>query len=67
MFQNLGEQDTTELIWSLLREPGEADPNRDRYLNLMKLSLTDLLYEDVGAVAIGERGVASDDEERTEP
>ncbi len=46
MFQNLGEQDTTELIWSLLREPGEADPNRDRYLNLMKLSLTDLLYED---------------------
>jgi hypothetical protein len=43
--QNPSEEGTTELILDLLPRASAPDPNRTRYLNLMKLSLTDLLYE----------------------
>jgi hypothetical protein len=39
------EASTTDLAWSVLPEPDGDDANRQRYLNLMKLSLSDLLYE----------------------
>jgi hypothetical protein len=39
------ERSTTELAWSLLAPPVGAVSNRQRYLDLMKLALTDLLYE----------------------
>ena len=39
------EESTTNLAWSVLPIPEGADANRQRFLNLMKLSLTDLLYE----------------------
>lgn len=42
---NANEDTTTDLVLELLAETDEADPNRDRYLDLMKLTLTDLLYE----------------------
>jgi hypothetical protein len=40
------EASTTELIWDLLPKPEGATANRQRFLNLMKLSLSDLLYQD---------------------
>jgi hypothetical protein len=39
------ENSTTELAWTLLGQPAGRDANRRRFLNLMKLSLVDLLYE----------------------
>ena len=39
------EESTTGLAWSLLRAPEGPHANRRRYLDLMKLSLSDLLYE----------------------
>ena len=39
------EESTTRLVWSLLAVPEGATANRQRFLNLMKLSLSDLLYE----------------------
>lgn len=39
------ETSTTELAWQLLPPPVGLHANRQRFLNLMKLSLLDLLYE----------------------
>jgi hypothetical protein len=40
------EESTTRLAWSLLPRAEGADANRRRFLNLMKLCISDLLYED---------------------
>jgi len=40
------EDATTELAWSLLPRPGGQDADARRFVNLLKLSLVDLLYED---------------------
>jgi hypothetical protein len=40
------EEETTRLAWSLLARPEGPHADRDRYVNLLKLSLVDLLYED---------------------
>lgn len=40
------ERSTTERAWSALPPATGADANRQRYLNLLKLALADLLYED---------------------
>lgn len=39
------EESTTDLVWSVLPPADGPDANRRRFLNLMKLSLSDLLYE----------------------
>lgn len=43
--EKYSEDETTGLILSLLSTPEEPPSTRDLYLDLMKLSLTDLLYE----------------------
>src|SRR5262245_25903556 len=40
------EEATTDLAWSLLPRAEGPDADRRRFLNLLKLSLVDLLYED---------------------
>jgi hypothetical protein len=44
-FSKETEQSTTALAFSLLPSPAGPDANRQRFLNLVKLSLLDLLYE----------------------
>ena len=39
------EDSTTDLAWQLLPRPEGPHANRQRYLNLMKLAVSDLLYE----------------------
>jgi hypothetical protein len=45
MAEGATEESTDKLIWKLLGTPKGAHASRKRYLDLMKLSLTDLLYE----------------------